>query len=54
MINAQDKDDTINKQILLNWLYSSPKDLPVVELGKWIEVKTNGKYSLLNNESKTN
>ena len=32
-----DKEDTINKSILLNWLYSADKELPLSELGKWIE-----------------
>ena len=29
-----DKEDTINKSLLLNWLYSSDKDLPLEELLK--------------------
>jgi hypothetical protein len=31
-----DKEDTINKSLLLNWLYSSDKDIPLEELGKLI------------------
>lgn len=42
-----DKEDTINKSILLNWLYSADKELPLSELGKWIEARTNGKYILI-------
>lgn len=45
-----DKEDTINKSILLNWLYSADKDLPILELGKWIEARTNGKYNLIKKE----
>lgn len=41
------KEDSINKSILLNWLYSADKDLPIAELGKWIELRTNGKYVLV-------
>ena len=42
-----DKEDTINKSILLNWLYSADKDLPVSELRRWIEARTVGKYILI-------
>lgn len=42
-----DKKDTINKSILLNWLYSADKELSITELGKWIEAKTDGKYTLV-------
>ena len=44
------KEDTIQKSILLNWLYSADKELPVVELGRWIEIRTNGKYTLVKKE----
>ena len=37
-----DKEDTINKSILLNWLYSADKELTLSELGKWIEARTGG------------
>ena len=48
-----DKEDTINKSILLNWLYSADKDLPVSELGRWIEARTGGKYILMQKEQET-
>ena len=48
-----DKEDTINKSILLNWLYSADKDLPVSELGRWIEARTSGKYILIKKEQAT-
>ena len=48
-----DKEDTINKSILLNWLYSADKDLPVSEIGKWIEARTGGKYILIKKEQET-
>ena len=48
-----DKEDTINKSILLNWLYSADKDLSIVELGKWIEARTDGKYTLVKKEQTT-
>ena len=54
MLNKQmkppDKEDTINKSILLNWLYSADKDLPILELGKWIEARTDDKYTLIKKE----
>ena len=54
MLNKQmkppDKEDTINKSILLNWLYSADKDLLILELGKWIEARTDGKYTLIKKE----
>ena len=48
-----DQEDTINKSILLNWLYSADKDLPVSELGKWIEARTDGKYTIVKKEQTT-
>ncbi len=48
-----DKEDTINKSILLNWLYSADKELPLSELGKWIEARTDGKYILIKKEQET-
>ena len=54
MLNKQmkppDKEDTINKSILLNWLYSADKELSISELGRWIESRTNGKYTLIKKE----
>jgi len=41
------KQDTINKSVLLNWLYSADKDVPIEELGRWIEARTNGQYILI-------
>jgi hypothetical protein len=40
---------TINKSLLLNWLYSADKDLSLEELGRWIEAKTDGTYKLVRN-----
>jgi len=31
-------------------LYSADKELPVSELGRWIESRTNGKYTLIKKE----
>jgi hypothetical protein len=48
-----DKEDTINKSILLNWLYSADKELSIIELGRWIEARTGGKYILIQKEQET-
>ena len=45
-----DKEDTINKSILLNWLYSADKELSIIELGRWIEERTGGRYTLVKKE----
>ena len=47
----KNKQDTINKSLLLNWLYSADKDLSIEELGRWIAAKTDGKYILVENTS---
>ena len=53
-MNIKDnKEDTISKSLLLNWLSVSDENIPVSDLGSWIKAKTNGKYSILKNESKT-
>ncbi len=46
-INPVEEEDTINKSILLNWLYLANKNLSILELGKWIEARTQGKYTLV-------
>lgn len=48
-----DKEDTIHKSILLNWLYFADKELSVSELGRWIEARTDGKYTLVKKEQET-
>lgn len=48
-----DKQDTINKSTLLNWLYSAPKEVEIEELGKWIESRTNGTYVLIKKDTHT-
>jgi hypothetical protein len=42
-----------NKSMLLNWLYSSPKEIAVEELVKWITAKTGGKYTLIKTRDHT-
>lgn len=43
----KNKGFTIPKNLLLNWLYSSDKNISLDKLGKWIELNTNGKYKLV-------
>lgn len=50
---TNNKESTINKSILLNWLYSADKELLIEDLGRWIEARTGGRYTLVKNEQKT-
>lgn len=43
-------NDTINKEILLNWLYTADKELSIELLGKWINAKTKGRYTIVKKE----
>ena len=47
---ATNKESTINKSILLNWLYSADKELHIENLGRWIEARTGGRYTLVKKE----
>lgn len=38
---------TIPKNLLLNWLYSSDRHVPLEELGKWLHLNTGGRYQLI-------
>ena len=40
-------NNTINKSLLLNWLYMAKRDVEITELGNWIEAKTEGEYRLV-------
>lgn len=48
----QNNQDTINKSVLLNWLYSADKEVSLEQLGSWIEAQTDGKYTLIKKEQK--
>lgn len=43
--------DTINKSQILNWLYLTDRNVSVTQLGKLIEEKTGGEFSLVRNKS---
>jgi hypothetical protein len=47
------KDFTIPKNLLLNWLYSTERNVSLDELGKWLENNTSGQYKLVKNNIKT-
>ena len=42
--------DTINKTVLLNWLYLSSEEVSIAEIGKLIEARTKGKYALISRD----
>jgi hypothetical protein len=46
-MNQIKNDALINKNALLDWLYSMPRNISVHELSNWIELKTNGKYKII-------
>ncbi|MDP4709178.1 MAG: hypothetical protein NWS20_04165 [Rickettsiaceae bacterium] len=48
----KNKEDTINKSLLLNWLYASDKNLPITELKRWLEGNTNAEYTIIKKNTK--
>ena len=54
MAQSEEKDYTINKSILLNWLNVSDENLPIKELGAWIEARTKGEYKLIRQKNINN
>jgi hypothetical protein len=54
MAQSEEKDYTINKSILLNWLNVSDEKLPIKELGAWIEARTKGEYKLIRQKNINN
>jgi N-acetylglutamate synthase/N-acetylornithine aminotransferase len=40
-------NNTIPKNILLNWLYSTDRHVSIDKLGDWLENNTNGQYKLI-------
>ncbi len=47
------KDFTIPKNLLLNWLYFSDRNVSLDKLGKWLEQNANGKYKTVNTDIHT-
>jgi hypothetical protein len=46
------KQSTLNKSLLLNWLYLTSKEVSLEELSRFIEEKTNGEYSIKKTSNK--
>ena len=42
--------DTINKSVLLNWLYLAGEEVSIDEIGRLIQARTNGKYIIVNSD----
>ena len=40
-------DTTLPKHLLLNWLYSTDKDVSIDKLAAWLEHNTSGQYKLV-------
>ena len=53
LLTMDNKDFTIPKNLLLNWLYSSDRNVSLDKLGKWLENNTGGQYKLVKNNIKT-
>ena len=43
--------DTIPKNKILNWLYSTDRHVSIEKLGSWIENNTDGQYKLVKNNT---
>lgn len=47
------KDYTIPKNLLLNWLYSTDRNISMDKPGQWLEQNTSRKYKLVDTDSQT-
>lgn len=45
---------TLPKNVILNWLYSSDRQVSLEKLGKWLEQITQGKYKIVNTQEYNN
>ena len=52
-MKSDNKEDTINKSILLNWLSSADQEVSVVQLGQFLSAKTKGRYSIVKIDEET-
>ena len=43
------EDVTIQKNKILNWLYSTDRHVSIEKLGSWLENNTDGQYKLVKN-----
>ena len=54
MAQSKEKDYTIDKSMLINWLGALEEKIPVSDLVAWIEARTNGKYKILRQNNMNN
>lgn len=45
----QQETNTIPKNKILNWLYSTDRHVSIEKLGSWLENNTDGQYKLVRN-----
>ena len=45
------QNNTIPKNILLNWLYSTDRHVSIEKLGAWLENNTNSQYKLIKTDN---
>ena len=48
-INIEKKANTIPKNKILNWLYSTDRQVSIEKLGSWLEDNTEGQYKIVRN-----
>jgi len=41
------RNNTIPKNIILNWLYTTDRHVSIEKLGEWLEDNTDGQYKLV-------
>ena len=54
MAQSEEKEYTINRSLLLNWISVSDENLPIKELGAWIGARTNGEYKIIRQKNINN
>ena len=48
--NIEKKTNTIPKNKILNWLYSTDRQVSIEKLGSWLEDNTEGQYKIVRNK----
>ena len=47
--SVEQETNTIPKNRILDWLYSTDRNVSIEKLGSWLENNTDGKYKLVRN-----
>ena len=47
--SVEQENNTIPKNKILNWLYSTDRHVSIEKLGSWLENNTDGQYKLVRN-----